>query len=843
MSVSSSTSRSLWLGFGGLSGLLVLSLLVIAFRLDAINEQAQRTGNALLRDDTTRSLLVGANSYTDAVIGFASSRDSSFREMAIARAQEINEGLETYTRLQQTPRQESYLQSFSEGWRELERQGQEVLVGESTPPTDQALRLIQQQESRLENLVRFQMEPDSSAAFSAVRGIALSQLQELFRYILAVLSLGAIIAVLTSLVVGRNILREERIIAEQSDLMRATLSSIGDAVITTDIGGRVTHLNPVAETLTGRTQEEAIGEPLQTVFQTIDERTRQPIEHPAALTLREEGDVSHPLLVAKDGSERPIDDRVAPIRSADGEIHGSILVFRDVHERRERERELSRGRAAQARLAALVQSSDDAIVSKSLEGVIESWNHGAERVFGYSPEEAIGHPITILIPPDRLDEERRIIQQIRNGHRIDTFDSVRTHKDGSRIPVSLTISPIMNAAGQVTGASTIARDISERERHEQALIEADRRRVEFLAVLAHELRNPLAPISTGLEVLKRATDPAKQAVIRDMMERQTAQLVSLVDDLMDVSRITQGKMEVRKQRVDLAGVMKTAAETAEPAVSRSRHTLVVKEPREPVAVDADPVRLAQALSNLLHNAAKFTPEGGLIELTAEVSGGEAEICVIDNGIGIAQDVQDSVFEMFAQGQPPLEKSQAGLGIGLTLVKKLIDLHDGRITVESKGLGHGATFRIRLPLPSGPGAQEAPAVAAIEGSRRVLVVDDNVAAAEMLSTLLELSGHDVRTAHSGADALDLLEGFRPELALLDLGMPGMNGYDTAKQLRLRAGDDIMLVAVTGWGHDDDRKRSKEAGFDAHLVKPLRLPDLQQLLKDLPDSERQSPKGAA
>ena len=815
----------------------MLSLLVIAFRLDAISEQALHNSNALLRDDTTRTLAASVTTYADAVTQFASSGDASLRETAVAQVRAITEGMETYARLIQTPRQESYLQSFTEGWRALNQQGQAILFGESSQTSDQRLQLIRQQQLRLENLLRFQMQLDSSAAFSAVRGSALRQLQSLFRYILAVLALGAIIAVLTSIVVGRSILREERTIAEQSDLMRATLTSIGDAVITTDIDGRVTHLNPVAETLTGRPQEGAIGETLQTVFRIIDEQTRQPIENPAAMASREDRIGGHLLLVAKDGSECPIDDRVAPIRSGDGEIHGYVLVFRDVRERREKERELSRGRAAEARLAALVQSSDDAIVSKSLEGIIESWNHGAERVFGYAAEEALSRPIAMLVPPERMAEEREIIERIRNGERIDTFDSVRIRKDGSRISVSLTISPIKDAAGRVIGASTIARDISERERHEQALLEADRRRNEFLAILAHELRNPLAPISTGLEVLKRATDPTRQAAIRDMMERQTDQLVSLVDDLMDVSRITQGKMEVRKQRVDLAGIIKMAAETSQPVISRSRHTLTVTGSRLPIEIDADPVRLAQAISNLLHNAAKFTPQGGLIELTAEESGGEAEICVKDNGMGIAQDVQESIFEMFAQGEPPLEKSQAGLGIGLTLVKKLIDLHGGGISVESKGLGQGAEFRIRLPLPTGPGGQSAPAVAAIEGSRRVLVVDDNRAAAEMLSTLLQLAGHDVRTAHSGAEALDLFSDFQPELALLDIGMPGMNGYETARRLRLRAGAGIMLVAVTGWGHDEDRRRSKEAGFDAHLVKPLRLPNLQELLNDLPDPSTQ------
>jgi PAS domain S-box-containing protein len=821
----------------------VLSLLVIAFRLGSINERAQRSSNALLRDDTTRSLEVSVDAYVRAVTEFGSGGDASFRAAAETQAQRISDGVGTYRRLLESPQQESYLQSFAGDWQQLEQQGQAVLLGETTTQASgQALQRISELEARLQRILLVRMQPDSSAAFAQVRGRALGQLQGLFRYVLLVLGLGAIIAIVTSIVVSRSVLREEHLISEQSDLMRATLSSIGDAVITTDLDGRVTHLNRVAEMLTGRTQADAIGEKLTAVFRILDEGTRQPIEDPAARALRGGRPVdivNHTLLIAEDGSECPIEERASPIRSGDGRIHGSILVFRDIRERREKERELSRGRAAKARLAALVESSDDAIVSKSLDGIIDSWNRGAQRLFGYAPEEAIGRPITMLIPPERMGEEQVILRRIRSGERIDTFDSIRIRKDGSRIAVSLTISPIKDSTGRVIGASKIARDISERERHEQALIEADRRRTEFLAILAHELRNPLAPISTGLEVLSRSTDPVQQAEVRDMMQRQTSQLVTLVDDLMDVSRISQGRMEVRKVRVDLADVIKTAVETSQPGVSRLRHTLSVKGPREPIELDADPVRLAQAISNLLHNAAKFTPEGGLIELTVERSGAEAEISVKDNGIGIPQGAQDNIFEMFAQGGHPLEKSNAGLGIGLTLVKKLVEMHGGSVSVQSQGSGQGSEFRIRLPLPTDltrPGAPAA-AAAAIEGTRRVLVVDDNKAAAEMLSTLLLMSGHDVRTAHSGIEALDIAGTFQPELALLDLGMPGMNGYETAVRLRSSAGAGLMLVAVTGWGHAEDRRRSREAGFDAHLVKPLRTSDLQKLfagLKDLPDA---------
>ncbi len=337
--------------------------------------------------------------------------------------------------------------------------------------------------------------------------------------------------------------RAERELAAERERLRITLASIGDAVISTDAEGRVTFLNGVAEALTGWTQAEAAGRPLPDVFRIVNEHTRQPVENPALRALREGvvvGLANHTVLIARDGTERPIDDSAAPMRDELGAPVGAVLVFRDVTERR-------RAEEAQARLAAIVESSEDAIVSKTLDGVIRSWNAGAERLFGYTAEEAVGRPITLIIPPERLDEEREILARLRRGERIEHFETVRVAKDGRRLDISLTVSPIRDAEGRVIGASKIARDITERKRAEaalreavEALKEADRRKDEFLALLAHELRNPLAPLRNGLQVMRLAAGDADAvARSRDMMDRQLAHMVRLIDDLLDVSRISR----------------------------------------------------------------------------------------------------------------------------------------------------------------------------------------------------------------------------------------------------------------------------------------------------------------
>jgi signal transduction histidine kinase len=393
-----------------------------------------------------------------------------------------------------------------------------------------------------------------------------------------------------------------------------------------------------------------------------------------------------------------------------------------------------------------------------------------------------------------------------------------------------------DAAGQPTSMTGTITDITERRAAEEALKHADRRKDEFLATLAHELRNPLAPIRTGLHVLNLSQDSTVVESTRKMMERQLSHMVWLVDDLLDVSRITSGKVTLRKEQVLLRAVAETAVEASRPIIEAAGHTLRVSLPDEPVWLAADPTRLAQVFTNLLTNAAKYTPEGGCINLSASREGGEVIVRVTDSGLGIPPSMLAEVFEMFTQVNRTLERSQGGLGIGLALVKRLVEFHGGTITAESPGLGGGSTFTVRLPLveactssPEQRSTAEPPSIRPSTSCCRVLVVDDNVDGAQSLANVLQIGGHEIRIAHSGPAALDAVCPFHPDVVFLDIGLPGMNGYEVAKRLReepLVSG--AVLVALTGWGSDDDKRQSKEAGFDFHLTKPVDVAAIERIL---------------
>jgi two-component system CheB/CheR fusion protein len=369
------------------------------------------------------------------------------------------------------------------------------------------------------------------------------------------------------------------------------------------------------------------------------------------------------------------------------------------------------------------------------------------------------------------------------------------------------------------------------------LAEGDRRKDEFLATLAHELRNPLAPLRNGLALLRlqRRGDPAVEQV-SGMMERQVQLMARLIDDLLDVSRITRGKIELRKGPVDLAAAAAQAVEAARPLIEERGHRLEVALPPAPVRLEADAARLEQVLSNLLNNAAKYTEPGGRIALTAERHGGEVVIRVKDSGIGIRPEMLPRVFDLFQQADRVEGRVSEGLGIGLTLVRRLVELHGGRVTAHSQGPGRGSEFVVRLPLPAE--APRAGAGRAARGpvkapGRRVLVVEDNPDAAESLALLLRAAGHEVRVAADGPAALEAAAAFRPQVVLLDIGLPKMDGYEVARRLRRGAGrDGLLLVALSGYGQEEDRRRSRAAGFDAHLVKPADLDALQELLAELP-----------
>ncbi|HXM38013.1 MAG TPA: ATP-binding protein [Gemmatimonadales bacterium] len=491
---------------------------------------------------------------------------------------------------------------------------------------------------------------------------------------------------------------------------------------------------------------------------------------------------------------------------------------------------------SQALLAAIVESSDDAIISKTLEGIITSWNAGAERLFGYTPAEVIGHSITVIIPADRLDEEKVILQRLGRGERIEHYETVRHAKDGRLLDISLTISPIRDRAGKVVGVSKVARDIRAQKDAERALQEADRRKDEFLALLAHELRNPLGPIRHAVKILRaRSPAPSELQWATSIIDRQAEHMSRLVEDLLDVSRITRGTIHLRQERLDIGNIVKSAVEASSALIDKAGHRLKVTLPPEPVFVDGDPTRLVQVVANLLDNAAKYTDPGGRIALTAAREGDAAVIRVKDNGIGIAPDVLPTIFDMFTQAGLTVERAQGGLGVGLSLVERLVHLHGGTVSAHSEGPGMGSEFTVRLPtatkghdhLPWQTAGAEQKAHAHVRC--RVLVVDDNQDSADSLGMLLRMFGHEVRTAHDGVEGVTAAAAFQPDIAILDIGLPKLNGYEVAKQIRAQPwGKRVALVALTGWGQEEHRRRSREAGFDHHLTKPVEMDVLQEIL---------------
>jgi len=858
------------------------------------------------------------------------------------------------------------------------------------------------------------IEPKGTLGLGDVHGVA-----GLFAYLLTCLFIIAF---------GEVSRRSQRRLDEHREQLRVTLTSIGDAVISTDPAGYITYLNPVAESLTGWRTTEAVGEALATVFRIVNESSRQPVENPVEKALREGvvvGLANHTVLIRKDGTELPIDDSAAPMHDAEGRISGCVLIFRDITARRRIEKQEAESLAAASFLAAIVTSSQDAIVSKTVDGTIQSWNEGAERLFGYSAAEAIGKNIRLIIPADRASEEDQIIAHIRAGKRVDHFETIRVRKDGTLVPISVSISPIRNRAGEVIGASKIARDISERievqerlqtsaaraaadlsamarlrevgatcaspegvdsdclkeildgalelsraekgniqvldssgvltiavqrgfdepflsffsrvragdgsacgkamqgterivveditqselfagqpsqqvlldagvravqsiplvsstgrilgiisthfvrphrpgerelqfldllarqaadylerKQYVQSLKDADRRKDEFLAMLAHELRNPLAAIRNAIQVLLLDASPAADLRrSREIIDVQAQHMVRLLDDLLDVSRISHDKLVIRKERLELKSILQDSVETIRPLAEDLRHKVTICLPPGSIYVHGDRVRLAQIFSNLLNNACKYTQRGGQIWLTSQPHGSDIVVSVKDSGIGISGEELSHVFDMFMQADKSVERSHGGLGLGLTLVKRLVEMHDGSIEAFSDGPGLGSEFVVRLPMqldsasePTRHGPEKA-AKAEPAARRRVLVVDDNQGSAKSLAMLLNVAGHDTRMAHDGLEAVTLAEQFLPDVVLLDIGLPKLNGFDACQRIRQQAwGRSMKIVALTGWGQDDDRRKSSEAGFDQHLVKPVEFAELQKVLNGLGTGSR-------
>ena len=480
----------------------------------------------------------------------------------------------------------------------------------------------------------------------------------------------------------------------------------------------------------------------------------------------------------------------------------------------------------------LVESIEDyAIFMLDPVGHVMTWNPGAERIKGYRAEEILGRSFSVFYPPEEVAEGKPqwlLDAAARLGHVED--EGWRLRKDGSRFWANVVLTALLDEGGALRGFAKITRDMTERRKFE-ALQEVDRQKDEFLALLGHELRNPLAPIRNALQVLRRS-DASEEARERSlaMADRQVGLMARLLDDLLDLSRINGGKLEVRRDPVDVAEALRAAADGVWPANLPRQHELEITLPREPLWVRADPARLEQIFVNLLRNAEKYTDPGGTISVRARREGAAVVVRVVDSGIGIDPLMRTRIFDLFVQENRRGRRPE-GLGVGLSLVKRLVEMQGGTVDALSAGPGKGSEFIVRLPAiarPAEPARPGSPAGA--RPPRRVLVVDDNVDAAEGLALLLELEGHRVARANGGEDALAAARAFRPDAVVLDIGMPGMDGYEVARRLRAEAGmGKLTLVALTGWGKLEDRGRAAEAGFDHHVTKPADHETLLALLR--------------
>lgn len=648
------------------------------------------------------------------------------------------------------------------------------------------------------------------------------------------------------------------------DDLRVTLSSIGDGVIATDEHGRVTFLNGVAEGLTGWTTAEARGMGLEKAFVIINETTRATVENPATRALRDGvivGLANHTLLINRDGSETAIDDSAAPIRGEDGRVRGIVLVFRDVAERRETERRLEE--AAQQRSLDVrnleVALGDLRVAEERYRLAMEAAELGAWNINPHKAELVADErfwrlfmgsstPLDYQAAVDALhpDDRERVLTAIAAStdiHNPAPYDIEYrvVHADGAVRWINAKGAAHFREIGAqrhlVSFDGTIA-DITDRKLNEQALsritadlIDADRRKNEFLATLAHELRNPLAPIKNAVQLLGMSPLDPEVESLRMTMARQVEQLVHLIDDLMDVSRISRGKIALRKEHVELKSAVEAAVEASSTLIEGNGQRLRVEYLAEGLVVYADHARLTQVVSNLLNNAAKYSGAGCQIELQVRSSDGNAIIEVRDNGIGIEPGKLESIFHMFSQLEHTYERGSAGLGIGLTLVKSFVEMHGGSVWANSEGCGRGSVFTVTLPLSKQTQSTTPYVTTPTPGSTRsfrVLVVEDQAPLRIVLSKLLEKMGHRVTSAEGGEQALQQFGASKPEVVFSDISMPGMSGYELVRRLRSRHdADGAYIVAMTGYGQATDRESALDAGFDEHMVKPADIAQLERL----------------
>ena len=786
----------------------------------------------------------------------------------------------------------------------------------------------------------------------------------------------------------------------ERERFETTLASIGDGVIATNPQGHVSFMNAVAETLTGWKRDEALGKPVETVFRIVGEDTRKPVQIPAVLAMQQGGIVDlpqHTILVARDGKEIPVDDSGSLIMDSEGRPSGAVLIFRDITERRrvEREREASTRTAHQ--LAAIVESSDDAILSKDMDLRIASWNRSAQRMFGYMASEVVGQPVTTIVPENRWSEEEEVMQSIRRGEKVERHETERRRKDGTIIPVSLTVSPIYDATGTIVGASSIMRDITGRRRaesereestrtaHQLAAIvessddailsknldlritswnraaermlgfmaseaigqsvtiiipesrwseesevmqsirrgekvqheterrlkdvsvipvsltvspihdatgtvvgasttmrdmrrqravekerharrtaeEANRAKDEFLAVVSHELRNPLSSVLGWVLMLKQGQVPQERVPhALDVIERNVRAESQLVESLLDYSRIAADKLDLNLEGIDLSYLLEIVVDSMRPAAEAKGIKVSLTLADRPLTVVGDPARLQQVFSNLLTNALKFTSRGGQVQIRLIRRNSQAEVQVVDNGEGIQADFLPYIFERFRQADSAKGRAHGGLGLGLAIVRELADAHGGTVSAESRGKGKGSTFTVRIPIPSIlPSnikmATVHPAGEPVISGLRILVVDDEIDARELVTLALESRGAVIQQASSASEALDSLRREKPDLVISDIGMPHEDGYVLIQKLRAAEGQNaqprLPAIALTAYASAADRNEALAAGYDLHLEKPVTLVDLvraigsvsreREIVTRSPLAEPEKPKKAA
>ncbi len=859
-----------WLNLliGGLSLLVVVNSIVAYANLRRLRQSGNAVAQALAVLESLESNLATLTDAETAQRGYLITRDPKHVPRSKAAIANSTDELDTIaalsssnsrllTRIPEIRRLAILRQSEIERTIALGEQGRfdeaiQLMRDNEAQRTMESLRgVVGEMQHEERNLLTSREADDDRAYHSAVVGSLVSTA-------IGLCALAAVLLLLRRYL--RSVAQLAERLGEQREMLQSALISIGDAVVVTDAHGRITFVNRTAEQLTGWSLHESLGAELTTVCNILSESNRRPIDNPAARILQEGRpacSVNQCLLLGKTGSELPIEGSANPIKENNGDVCGAVLVFRDTSARKRQEAAIQDHtvalQAANARLQELLaelKESEELFRSMAdsmpqlawmarPNGQVYWYNHRWYEYTGVTPAQMEGKDWQTVVDPR---ERPRVVANWRTAIGAeqsweDTFP-LRRHDGEMRWHLSRAV-PVRNDRGQIMRWFGTNTDVTERMEMEQALREADHRKDEFLATLAHELRNPIAPISNALQVWPMVDDnPVEVEKLRGIMERQVRQLSRLIDDLLDVSRITRGKIQLRRQPVDLNTIVEEAVEAVAPLIHSSSHQLQVVTAASPLIVDGDVARLTQIVGNLLNNAAKYTPREGRLRIALERDGNEALIRVSDNGPGIPTQMLERIFDMFQQIDQTLDRAHGGLGLGLTLVKRLVTLHGGEVIAQSDGEGHGSEFIVRLPLLQQQAVPPPTSVSprAAVPRHRILVVDDVYASAKTLAMMLQSINQDVEIASDGPSALEEVERRRPDVVFLDIAMPGMSGYDVAKSLRKNsrlAG--LYLVALTGYGHDDDRRRAIEAGFHHHLTKPASIDQLSQLLCSVPVAE--------